>query len=184
MSQETIEATQEAVAAQDATPEALAVAEAVTEGEEVAPPESAFEPDPPRPVASAVPDFDSMSATEVQIQEVLADEPAGIDAARGPMPAAGLEAQAPGEQVIPESRAEWAEEAGIETSDQEVIEAEVRSDLAALDEEESPSEAAEAETGDEKSDELSPEIFEDSGTEAREDVAEGDKKSERVNSNK
>ncbi len=149
MSQETIEATEEAVA--------------VTEGEEV---------------ASAVPDFDAMSATEAQIQEVLADEPAGIDAARGPMPAAGLEAQAPGEHVIAESRAEWAEEAGIETSDQEVVEAEVRSDLAALDEEERPSEAAESETGDDKTDELSPEIFEDSGTEAREDVAEGDEKSD------
>jgi N utilization substance protein A len=166
MSQETIEATEEAVAAQ-----------------EVAPPESAFEPDPQRPVASAIPDFDTMSSTEAQIQEVLADEPAGIDAARGPMPAAGLEAQAPGEQVIAESRAEWAEEAGIEASDQDAVEAEVLSDLAALNdagpsEEESPSEAAEAETGSEQTDELSPEIFEESGTETREDAAEGDKKSD------
>jgi N utilization substance protein A len=193
MSQETIEATEEAVAAQDATPEALAVARAVTEGEEVAPPESAYEPDPPRPVASAIPDFNSMSSTEAQIQELLADEPAGIDAARGPMPAAGLEAQAPGEQIIAESHSEWAEEAGIEANDQDAVEAEVRNDLAALDDEgtrageasetgsteqESPSEAAETETGSEKTDELSPEIFEDSGTEAQEDAAEGDKKSD------
>jgi N utilization substance protein A len=189
MSQETIEATEEdatevAVASQDATPEAVAVAEAVTEGEQVAPPESAFEPDPPRPSASAIPDFDSMSPTEEQIQEVLADEPAGIDVARGPMPAAGLEALAPGAQVIAESRREWAEEAGFETSSQEAVEEEVLRDLAALEEADepsegqSPSEAAETETGEEQTDELSPEIFEETGTETQEDVAEGDENSE------
>ncbi len=155
----------------------------------MAPPESAFEPEPPRPVASAIPDFDAMSPTEVQIQEVLADEPPGIDVARGPMPAAGLEAMAPGGQVIAESRKEWAEEAGFETSDLDAIEEEVRRDLAALEldeepteagpsEEQSPSEAAEAETGEDRTDELSPEIFEETGADTREDVAEGDEKSD------
>jgi hypothetical protein len=97
------------------------------------------------------------------------------------MPASALQALAPGEQVVPESRAEWREEAGIETSDEQQVDDLIASfDTPpagqASDEagegDASPSEAAEEETGQATSDELSPGAFDDgSGAET---AAEGD----------
>jgi N utilization substance protein A len=139
---------------------------------EFAPPPGA-EPDPPRPGASAGPDFNSMSPSEVQIQEFLANTSAGVEEAQGPMPSSAFEALAPGERVIADSRAEWREEAGIDTSDEQQVD-----DLiASFDTPPAggggagPSEAAEEETGQETSDELSPGAF-DGGPAA--DAAEGD----------
>jgi transcription termination/antitermination protein NusA len=90
-------------------------ADELDEERQYAPPPDA-EPDPARPEASAVPNFDAMSPSEVQIQESLADAPVGSEAELGPMPASGLEAFAPGAQVIPETHREWVEESGIEES--------------------------------------------------------------------
>jgi hypothetical protein len=86
-----------------------------------APPPDA-EPEPSRPDASAVPNFDAMSPSEVQIQEALADAPPGSEEALGMMPASGLEAFAPGAQVIPETHREWAEKSGIEESQEQTAE--------------------------------------------------------------
>lgn len=145
-----------------------------------APPPDA-EPDPARPVASAGPDFDAMSPSEVQIQEFLADVPPGIEETQGPMPSSAFQALAPGERVVPESRAEWREEAGIETSDEQRVDDLIASfdtppagqaGDEAGEGDTSPSEAAEEETGQDTTDELSPGAFDsDWGTEAR---AEGD----------
>jgi N utilization substance protein A len=145
----------------------------IDQEEQFAPPPGA-EPEPSRPFASAVPDFDAMSPSEVQIQEFLADESANSDEVQGPMPASGLEAFAPGEKIIPESHSEWAEKSGIEESEEQTAEeliASFNDDLTAEDaatvsgETTSPSEAAEEETGQETTDELSPEIFESSEAE-------------------
>ncbi len=151
--------------------------------EQFAPPPDA-EPEPARPLASAVPDFDAMSPSEVQIQELLADEAPSSDEAQGPMPASGLEAFAPGAQVIPESHSEWAEKAGIERSEEQTAEeliASFNEDLkdedaqAVSSETTSPSEAAEEETGQETTDQLAPEIFESSEAETG-DTDSGEKK--------
>ena len=156
--------------------------------EQFAPPPDA-EPEPARPLASAVPDFDSMSPSEVQIQELLADEAPSSDEAQGPMPASGLEAFAPGAQIIPESHSEWAEKAGIEQGEEQTAEELIESfnedlkteDAAAASGEggemTSPSEAAEEETGQETTDELAPEIFESSEAETGDDDS-GEKKEE------
>jgi len=166
-------------------PTAEETADEIDEERQYAPPPEA-EPDPSRPLASAVPDFGAMSPSEVQIQEFIADEAPSSDEAQGPMPASGLAAFAPGAQVIPESHSEWAANAGIEESDERSAEELVASfnadltleDVAAVSGEggqtDSPSEAAEEETGQETSDELSPEIFE--GSEAETGGADSDKK--------
>ncbi|HYP29790.1 MAG TPA: transcription termination factor NusA [Blastocatellia bacterium] len=131
--------------------------------EEFAPPPGA-EPEPSRPTASAEPDFNAMSPSEAQIQEFLSDASSGSAEAPGPMPASGLEAFAPGARVVAESQAEWAAEA--EDAQPEVSE-------------ESPSEAAERETGEENTDELSAGIFEGAGSETQADVTEGSREGER-----
>ncbi|MGA9772740.1 MAG: transcription termination factor NusA [Blastocatellia bacterium] len=157
-----------------------AAADEIDQEEQFAPPPDA-EPEPARPLASAVPDFGAMSPSEVQIQELLADEAPTSDEAQGPMPASGLEAFAPGEKIIPESHSEWAEKAGIEQSEEQTAEELVASfneDLAAeaaAGEGSGPSEAAEEETGQETTDELSPEIFESSEAETG-DTDSGEKK--------
>jgi hypothetical protein len=143
-----------------------------------APPPDA-EPSPSRPGASAGPDFDAMSPSEVQIQEFLAGVSPGVEETHGPMPSSAFQALAPGEQVVPDSRAEWREEAGIDDSDEQGAEdliasfdsppaeegPEVEPSEVELSEGEAtgdttPSEAAEQETGEETTDELSPEAFE------------------------
>ncbi len=166
----------------------MAAFDEMDQEEQFAPPPEA-EPEPPRPLASAVPDFDAMSPSEVQIQELLADEAPSSDEAQGPMPASGLEAFAPGAQVIPESHSEWAEKAGIDRSEEQTAEELIDSfnedlkaeDAAAVSSESSemisPSEAAEEETGQETTDELAPEIFESSESETG-DTDSGEKKEE------
>jgi N utilization substance protein A len=161
-------------------PTAEEAADQMDQERQFAPPPGA-EPDPPRPDASAGPDFNAMSPSEVQIQEFLADASSGAEESHGPMPASALRALAPGEQVVPESRAEWREEAGIETSDEQQAEELIASfDTPPAGEESdeaggggtSPSEAAEQETGQETSDELSPGAFDEGpGTET---ATEGD----------
>jgi hypothetical protein len=96
-------------------------ADELDEERQYAPPPDA-EPEPPRPDASAVPNFNAMSPSEVQIQEALADAPAGSEEVLGMMPASGLEAFAPGAQVIPETHREWAEKSGIEESPEQTAE--------------------------------------------------------------
>lgn len=96
-------------------------ADELDEERQYAPPPDA-EPEPPRPDASAVPNFNAMSPSEVQIQEALAEAPAGSEEALGMMPASGLEAFAPGAQVIPETHREWAEKSGIEESPEQTAE--------------------------------------------------------------
>ncbi|HVG18376.1 MAG TPA: transcription termination factor NusA [Blastocatellia bacterium] len=140
-----------------------------------APPPDA-EPGPARPGASAGPDFDSMSPSEIQIQEFLADVSPGVEETQGPMPSSAFQALAPGERVVPDTQAEWREEAGIETSDERRVDDLVASfDTPPSGEagggDVSPSEADEEETGQEASDELSPGAFE-GGSEAG--AAEGD----------
>ena len=112
-------------------PSAEEAADEMDEERQYAPPPDA-EPDPARPDASAVPNFDAMSPTEVQIQETLADAPAGSEAELGPMPASGLQAFAPGAQVVAETHREWVEESGIdegrEQSAEELVES-FRADL-------------------------------------------------------
>ncbi|HEX8185212.1 MAG TPA: transcription termination factor NusA [Blastocatellia bacterium] len=150
---------------------------------EFAPPPDA-EPSPLRSEVSAGPDFDSMSPSEAQIQELIADVSSGVEETHGPMPSSAFQALAPGERVVPESRAEWREEAGIDTSDEQQAEeliasfdtppeAEATGEAGAGDT--SPSEAAEEETGQATSDELSPAAVDD-GSEAipQETTAEGD----------
>ncbi|MFP5262595.1 MAG: transcription termination factor NusA [Blastocatellia bacterium] len=142
---------------------------------EFAPPPDAA-PDPPRAGASAGPDFNSMSPSEVQIQEFLANTSPGVEEAQGPMPSSAFEALAPGERVIADSRAEWREEAGIDTSDEQQVDDLIASfDTPPAGEAgggvAGPSEAAEEETGQETSDELSPGAF-DGGQAA--DAGEGD----------
>jgi len=141
--------------------------ESVSQEEEFAPPPDA-EPEPARPLASSEPDFDAMSPSEAQIEEFLADAPSGSHEAPGPMPASGLEAFAPGAQVVAESQAEWAAEA--EAAQPEEAES-------------GPSEAAEAETGEQATDELSPEIFEGADSEPQVDVTEGGREEERPDDN-
>jgi N utilization substance protein A len=122
-------------------------ADELDEERQYAPPPDA-EPEPARPDASAVPNFDAMSPSEVQIQETLADAPAGSEAALGPMPASGLEAFAPGAQVIPETHREWVEESGIEESREQTAEelvASFRDDLTLEDVEKA---TGETQTGD------------------------------------
>ena len=166
----------------------VAAFDEIDQEEQFAPPPEA-EPEPARPLASAVADFDAMSPSEVQIQELLADEAPSSQEAQGPMPASGLEAFAPGAQIIPESHSEWAEKAGIEQSEEQTAEeliASFNEDLKAEDdaavsgegsETTSPSEAAEEETGQETTDELAPEIFESSEAETG-DTDSGEKKEE------
>lgn len=166
----------------------VAAFDEIDQEEQFAPPPDA-EPEPARPLASAVPDFDAMSPSEVQIQELLADEAPSSDEAQGPMPASGLEAFAPGAQVIAESHSEWAEKAGIERSEEQTAEELIASFNEDLKAEEdgvgssggsemiSPSEAAEEETGQETTDELAPEIFESSEAETG-DTDSGEKKEE------
>ncbi|HJQ27170.1 MAG TPA: transcription termination factor NusA [Blastocatellia bacterium] len=132
-------------------PSAEEAADELDEEQQYAPPPDA-EPDPPRPDASAVPNFDAMSPSEVQIQEALADAPVGSEAELGPMPASGLQAFAPGEHVIPETHREWVEESGIdegrEQSAEELVES-FRNDLTLEDVEHVSGETASGETGDE-----------------------------------
>jgi N utilization substance protein A len=166
----------------------VAAFDEIDQEEQFAPPPDA-EPEPARPLASAVPDFDAMSPSEVQIQELLADEAPSSNEAQGPMPASGLEAFAPGAQVIAESHSEWSEKAGIEPSEEQTAEeliASFNEDLKAEEdgtassggsETTSPSEAAEEETGQETTDSLAPEIFESSEAETG-DTDSGEKKEE------
>ncbi|HKP85745.1 MAG TPA: transcription termination factor NusA [Blastocatellia bacterium] len=124
-----VEVAEDLQTAEAPSPERLAVpeptaeeaADEIDEERQYAPPPGA-EPDPPRPLASAGPDFDAMSPSEVQIQEFIADEAPSSNYAQGPMPASGLEAFAPGAQVVPESHAEWAEKSGIEEDDEQTAE--------------------------------------------------------------
>lgn len=109
----------ERLAVPEPTPEEAA--DELDEERQFAPPPSA-EPDPPRPFASAGPNFDAMSPSEVQIQEFIAEEAPSSNYSQGPMPASGLEAFAPGEKIIPESHSEWAEKAGIQESDEQSAE--------------------------------------------------------------
>jgi transcription termination/antitermination protein NusA len=92
-------------------------ADELDEEEQYAPPPDA-EPEPSRSDVSASPNFNAMSPSQAEIQEVLADAPAGSEEELGMMPSAGLEAFAPGAKVIPESRREWAEKSGIEESEE------------------------------------------------------------------
>jgi N utilization substance protein A len=127
----TAEATIEPSRLAEPEPSAEEAADEMDEERQYAPPPDA-EPDPARPDASAVPNFDAMSPSEVQIQEALADAPTGSEAELGPMPASGLQAFAPGAQVIPETHREWVEESGIdegrEQSAEELVES-FRADL-------------------------------------------------------
>src|SRR5581483_3438678 len=131
-------------------PSAEEAADEMDEEQQYAPPPDA-EPEPARPDASAVPNFDAMSPSEVQIQEALADAPAGSEAELGPMPASGLQAFAPGAQVIPETHREWVEESGIdegrEQSAEELVES-FRNDLTLEDVENVTGESASGEAGD------------------------------------
>src|SRR5256714_973075 len=132
-------------------PSAEETADELDEEQQYAPPPDA-EPEPARPDASAVPNFDAMSPSEVQIQETLADAPVGSEAELGPMPASGLQAFAPGERVIAETHREWVEESGIdegrEQSAEELVES-FRADLTLEDVEHVTGETANSETGDE-----------------------------------
>lgn len=127
-------------------------ADELDEEQQFAPPPDA-EPEPSRPDASAVPNFDAMSPSEVQIQEVLADAPPGSEEVLGMMPASGLEAFAPGAQVIPETHREWAEKSGIEESPEQTAEELVesfRNDLTLEDVENVTGEGQAGDEGDEK----------------------------------
>jgi N utilization substance protein A len=120
------EATETTVA--EAQPEA---AESAVEAGSEAPAEAgdATAPDTDEsavPVESASDDDDepyveTTSSTEAQIQQLIAEPPPSSDEAEGPMPAAGLEAFAPGAQMVAEGHKEWTEKAGIETSEAESI---------------------------------------------------------------
>jgi N utilization substance protein A len=103
------------------------------------------------PVASTSDDADepyveTTSSTEAQIQQLIAEPPPSSDEAEGPMPAAGLEAFAPGAQMVAEDHKEWTEKAGIETSEEESIDEMIASfDVP-------PAEEAAAEGGDTETD--------------------------------
>jgi len=129
-------------------------ADELDEERQYAPPPDA-EPGTSRPEVSAVPDMNAMSPSEVQIQEALADAPAGSEEALGMMPASGLEAFAPGAQVIPETHREWAEKSGIEESPEQSAEelvASFRADLTLEDVEKVSGETAPGDAGSEKED--------------------------------
>jgi transcription termination/antitermination protein NusA len=106
-------------------------ADELDEEQQYAPPPDA-EPGVSRPEVSSVPDVNAMSPSEVQIQEALAETPVGSEEALGMMPASGLEAFAPGAQVIPETHREWAEKSdtdeGREQTAEELVES-FRADL-------------------------------------------------------
>ncbi len=149
------------------------------------PSDEATEPEPARTEASAVPDFDTMSSTEVQIQEFAADEPAGIDEARGPVPASALEALAPGEKVVPESHQEWVKESGIEDPIDPMDEEVLSTAVALADEGEKLGEQQTGEgdteggeTGEEQTNQLPAEAFGGDDDEARQEVEEGEKRSD------
>jgi transcription termination/antitermination protein NusA len=133
-------------------PSREAAADELDEEQQYAPPPDA-EPEPLRADVSAVPNFDATSPSEAQIQEALAETPVGSEVEQGPMPASGLEAFAPGAQVIPETHREWAEESGIressEQSAEELIES-FRGDLTLEDVEHVTGETAEGDEGGEK----------------------------------
>jgi transcription termination/antitermination protein NusA len=122
-------------------------ADELDEERQYAPPPEA-EPESSRPEASAVPDMNAMSPSEVQIQEALAEAPAGSEEALGMMPASGLEAFAPGAQVIPETHREWAEKSGIQESPEQTAEELVESFRADLTLTDVENVTGKAETGD------------------------------------
>jgi N utilization substance protein A len=165
----------------DEAEEAAAAEDEIDEERQFAPPADA-EPEPQRPTASAVPDFDAMSPTEVQIQELAADRSSGIEEREGPMPASGLEAFAPGERVVAESHEEWMAEGGVKESVDEQVARLIEDfdtppseELEASDagEDSSPTTAAEEETGQETTDELAPEQFEGEEAGTTDQQAEG-----------
>ncbi len=136
------------------------------EGEDISGDDSS-EPEPMRADTSAVPDFDTMSPSEAQIQELAAGEPTEdtevVEEAFEPMPVSGLEAQAPGAEVIPDRDAS-IDEVAISSGETESVEengGEIKEaqESNTTESEESPSEAAEAETGQEETDQLPPEVF-------------------------
>lgn len=150
------------------------------------PSDEATEPEPARTEASAVPDFGAMSPTEVQLQEFAADQPPGVDEARGPVPASALEALAPGEKVVPESHQEWVEESGIEDPIDPLEEEVLSTAIALADQGQTEGQQTEGgqtegrETGEEQTDQLPAEAFGgDENEEARQEVEEGDKQSDR-----
>ena len=123
-------------------------ADELDEEQQYAPPPEA-EPEPSRPDVSSLPDFDAMSPSQAQIQDVLADRGAGSEEALGQMPASGLAAFAPGAQVIPETHREWSEKSGIEESPEQTAEELVESFRADLTLEDAKQVNGEGESGDE-----------------------------------
>ncbi|HEY7914270.1 MAG TPA: transcription termination factor NusA [Blastocatellia bacterium] len=165
----------------DEAEEAASAEDEIDEERQFAPPADA-EPEPQRPTASAVPDFDAMSPSEAQIQEFAADRSSGIEEMEGPMPASGLEAFAPGAQVVAESHEEWMAEGGVKESVDEQVahliedfDTPPSEELEASDagEDSSPTTAAEEETGQETTDELAPEQFEGAEVGTTDQQAEG-----------
>jgi N utilization substance protein A len=165
----------------DEAEEAASAEDELDEERQFAPPADA-EPEPQRPTASAVPDFDAMSPSETQIQEFAADRSSGIEEMEGPMPASGLEAFAPGAQVVAESHEEWMAEGGVKESVDEQVahliedfDTPPSEELEASDagEDSSPTTAAEEETGQETTDELAPEQFEGAEVGTTDQQAEG-----------
>jgi N utilization substance protein A len=69
------------------------------------------EPEPARTTASSIANYEEMSPSELEIQEAAAGADLSTSEAEGPMPLEGLQALAPGAQVIPESHSEWAKHA-------------------------------------------------------------------------
>jgi N utilization substance protein A len=165
----------------DEAEEAASAEDEIDKERQFAPPADA-EPEPQRPTASAVPDFDAMSPSETQIQEFAADRSSGIEEMEGPMPASGLEAFAPGAQVVAESHEEWMAEGGVKESVDEQVahliedfDTPPSEELEASDagEDSSPTTAAEEETGQETTDELAPEQFEGAEVGTTDQQAEG-----------
>jgi hypothetical protein len=75
------------------------------------------EPDPARTVASPIANYEEMSPSDLEIQETAAGADLSTSEAEGPMPIEGLQALAPGAQVIPESHSEWAKHAEAEETE-------------------------------------------------------------------
>ena len=65
------------------------------------------EPDPPRPIASPIANYDAMSPSDLEIQELAAGTEESLSELEGPLSKDALEALEPGAQIVPESKAEW-----------------------------------------------------------------------------
>jgi len=65
------------------------------------------EPDPPRPIASPIANYDAMSPSDLEIQELAAGTEESSSELEGPLSKDALEALEPGAQIVPESKAEW-----------------------------------------------------------------------------